>query len=89
MACASPKLAVYLLTMEKLIKDFKERGDARRWYETLFGAILMAAGVVGTFFFEVNTVITLVLVGLGGVFFSKTKTLEALEKLKSILPGVK
>jgi len=49
----------------------------------------MSAGVAGTLFFELNTVLTIVLVGLGGVFFSKTKTLEALDRLKSLLPGVK
>lgn len=75
--------------MEKLIQDYIERGDAIRWYETLFGAVLMSAGVVGVLFFELNTVLTIVLVGLGGVFFSKSKTLELLDKLKSLLPGVK
>lgn len=75
--------------MQEFIQSVKDRGDQIRWWETAFGALLMTAGVVGAFAFELNTVLTILLVGLGGVFFSKTKTLEALDKLKSLLPGVK
>ncbi len=75
--------------MEKLIEKAKNRSSAQRWLETIFGMLMMSAGVVGAFYFELSTVIVVVLVGLGGVFFSKTKTLEALNAFKSLLPGVK
>lgn len=75
--------------MEKLIEKARQRSGLQRGLETVFGMLMMTAGVVGAFYFELNTVLVVVLVGLGGVFFSKTKTLEALNAFKSLLPGVK
>lgn len=75
--------------MEQLIEKVKNRSNLQRWLETAFGMVMMSSGIVGAFWFELNTVLVVILVGLGGVFFSKTKTLEALSALKTLIPGVK
>ena len=48
---------------------------------------MLGAGIAGNYLFEMDTVTTIIFVSLGGVFISKTKTLELLDKIKDSLPG--
>jgi len=70
-----------------LVETYKNRPDYWRILETVAGFLMLSAGIAGNLLFEMGTVTTLLFVSLGGVFISKTKTLELLDKIKTSLPG--
>lgn len=71
------------------MQSYKQRSETFKIVETIFGGLLLLAGVAGALLQITNTTVTLVLVGVGALFVSKTKTLEALELLKDNLPWTK
>ena len=65
---------------------YAQRSDKWRVVETIAGFLLVGAAIVGALLYDTDKLVTLVFVGLGGIFISKTKTLELLEKIKGSLP---
>lgn len=66
---------------------YKGRSEKVRWIETIVGFLLVAAAIAGEFFFDIERTVTLVFVGLGALFVSKTKTLEFIDTIKKGVTG--
>lgn len=72
--------------MKQFAQNYRARPESARLIETLVGVFVMLGGVVGPLFFELNTTLSSLMIGVGALFISKTKTLEAFAAIKDNLP---
>jgi hypothetical protein len=62
-------------------QNYKARSEKQRLVETIAGLLLIGASIAGSLFLEGDKTLMLVFAGLGGLFISKSKTLELLDAI--------